>query len=122
MRSFSIEDAVTKLVVSLEELPSFTTTYRFLASCYVHMGRLDEAQEVVNRLRAITSVVVPTVTNFRNLEHRDLFLSGLRLAAGEATLLAHAFPRKDEGLLMPPSPFAPDSLVEQSGFEPWSPL
>jgi hypothetical protein len=34
MRSFSIEDAVTKLVVSLEELPSFTTTNRFLASCY----------------------------------------------------------------------------------------
>jgi hypothetical protein len=39
MRSFSIEDAVTKLVVSLEELPSFTTTYRFLASCDAHMGR-----------------------------------------------------------------------------------
>jgi hypothetical protein len=41
MRVFTIEDAVTKLVVSLEELPSFTTTYRFLASCYAHMGQLD---------------------------------------------------------------------------------
>jgi hypothetical protein len=39
MQSFSIEDAVTKLVVSLEELPSFTTTNCFLASCYAHMGR-----------------------------------------------------------------------------------
>jgi hypothetical protein len=38
MRSFSIEDAVTKLVVSLEELPSFTTTNRFLASCYARRG------------------------------------------------------------------------------------
>jgi hypothetical protein len=57
------EDAVTRLVVSLEKLPSFTTTYRFLASCYAHMGRLDEAQEVVNRLRAITSVVATTLVN-----------------------------------------------------------
>jgi hypothetical protein len=38
MRSFRIEDALTKLVVSLEELPSFTTTYRFLTSRYAHMG------------------------------------------------------------------------------------
>jgi hypothetical protein len=74
---------VTKLVVSLEERPSFTTTYRFLASCYAHMGRLDEAQEVVKRLRAITSVVVPPLTNFRNPENRELYLSGLRLAMGE---------------------------------------
>jgi TolB-like protein/class 3 adenylate cyclase len=78
------EDAGAKLVLSLEELPSWTTTYRFLASCYAHMGRLDEAQEIVKRLRIITSVVVPTVTNFRKAENLELFLSGLRLAAGEA--------------------------------------
>jgi TolB-like protein len=78
------EDAGAKLVLSLEELPSWTTTYRFLASCYAHMGRLDEARKIVERLRAITSVVVPTVTNFRKAEDLELFLSGLRLAAGEA--------------------------------------
>jgi TolB-like protein/class 3 adenylate cyclase len=78
-------DAAAKLVLSLEELPSWTTTYRFLASCYAHMGRLDEAQEIVKRLRAITTVVVPTITNFRKAEHRELLLSGLRLAAGEET-------------------------------------
>ena len=48
------------------------------------MGRLDEAREIVNRLRAITPVVVPSVIYYRNAEHRELFLSGLRLAAGEA--------------------------------------
>jgi hypothetical protein len=47
------------------------------------MGRLDEAREIVKRLRAISPVVVPSLTPFRNPEHRELFLSGLRLAAGE---------------------------------------
>jgi hypothetical protein len=49
------------------------------------MGRLDEAREIVKRLRGITSVVVPKVIPYRNPEHRELFLSGLRLAIGEAT-------------------------------------
>jgi TolB-like protein/class 3 adenylate cyclase len=43
-------------------------------------------QEIVTRLRAITPVAVPSVTPYRNPEHRELFLSGLRLAAGEAIL------------------------------------
>jgi hypothetical protein len=38
---------------------------------------------MVNRLRAITPIVVPSVIPYRNPEHRKLFLSGLRLAAGE---------------------------------------
>jgi hypothetical protein len=48
------------------------------------MGRLDEAKDIVKRLRAITPVVVPPATQFRNPEHRELLLSGLRLAAGGA--------------------------------------
>jgi len=39
--------------------------------------------EVVERLRALTAVVVPPCVAFRKPEHRELFLSGLRLAAGE---------------------------------------
>jgi hypothetical protein len=46
------------------------------------MGRLDDAREVVARLRAITSVVIPDLSH-RNAEYRELLLSGLRLAAGE---------------------------------------
>jgi adenylate cyclase len=82
MRRF--EEAAAKLLASLEQMPTFAVTYRFLASCYAHMERLDEAREIVTRLRAITSVVVPNATPYRKPEHRELFLSGLRLAAGEA--------------------------------------
>jgi adenylate cyclase len=55
-----------------------------LAACYAHMGRLDEAREIVARLRAISPIVVPGVVPFRKPEDRELFLSGLRVAAGES--------------------------------------
>jgi len=64
-------------------LPGFPVTYRVLAACNAHMGRLDEAREIVRRLRAITPVVVDSAIRYRNLESRQLYLSGLRLAAGE---------------------------------------
>ncbi len=77
------DTAAAKLQASIQERPGFALTYRFLASCYAHMGRLDEAREVVARLRMLTAIVVPPAIPFRNPEHRDLFFSGLRLAAGE---------------------------------------
>jgi hypothetical protein len=49
------------------------------------MGRLDDAREIVARLRAIPAVVISDASYLRNPQHRELFLSGLRLAAGEAT-------------------------------------
>ena len=56
-------------------------SYRALAACYAHMGRLDEARAVVERLRAITPVVIPpSVAYLRKPEHRELLLSGLRSA------------------------------------------
>jgi pentatricopeptide repeat protein len=79
------EEAETSLLVSIQHLPSWAVTYRFLASCYAHMGRLEEARDIVQRLRALAPVVVPSAPPYRNAEHRELFLSGLRLAAGEAT-------------------------------------
>ena len=79
------DDAVPKLLLAIQEDPSLPSSYRFLAACYAHMGRLDDAREIVTRLRAITSVVIPDASRFRNPEHRELLLSGLRLAAGEAT-------------------------------------
>jgi hypothetical protein len=48
------------------------------------MGRLDEAREIVGRLRTITPIVMEPGTRYRNLELRELFLSGLRPAAGAA--------------------------------------
>jgi TolB-like protein/Tfp pilus assembly protein PilF len=79
------DEAAANLLASLERAPSFPVTYRVLAACYSHMGRLDEAREIVRRLRAITPVVMEPGNRYRNPEHRELFLSGLRLAAGDAS-------------------------------------
>jgi adenylate cyclase len=76
-------EAVPKLLLAIQDDPSYPQPRRFLAACYAHMGRLDDAREVVTRLRAITPVVIPDAGYLRNPEHRELFLSGLRLAAGE---------------------------------------
>ena len=70
-------------MASLELAPAFPVTYRVLASCYVHMGRLDEARQLIGRLRAITPAVMEPASRYRNPELRELFLSGLRIAAGE---------------------------------------
>jgi TolB-like protein/class 3 adenylate cyclase len=78
------DQAVPKLLLAIQGDPSYPHPYRYLAACYAHMGRLDDAREVVGRLRAITPLVVPSTSYLRNAEHRELFLSGLRLAAGEA--------------------------------------
>jgi adenylate cyclase len=80
------DEAVPLLLLAIQEDPSFPAPYRYLAASYAHMGRLDDAREIVARLRAITPVVIPDASYIplRNPQHRELFLSGLRLAAGEA--------------------------------------
>jgi hypothetical protein len=47
------------------------------------MGLLGEVREVVARLRALTPLVVPDASYLRDAGQRALWLSGLRLAAGE---------------------------------------
>jgi adenylate cyclase len=79
------DEAVPKLLLAIQEDSSYPQPYRWLAACYAHMGRLDDAREIVRRLRAITPVVIPDASFLRNPEQRELYLSGLRLAAGEAT-------------------------------------
>jgi len=81
------EEAKAALLQSLQEKPNWVPIYRFLAACYAQMGRLDEAKETVKRLQTLTDAVVPSVTHWRNAEHRQLLLSGLYAAAGEATPL-----------------------------------
>jgi adenylate cyclase len=75
------------LLLSLEENPSWAPCYRFLASCYAHLGRLDDARNLVKRLRDITPIVIPSAAHWRIPEQREFFLEGLRLAAddGEVT-------------------------------------
>jgi TolB-like protein/class 3 adenylate cyclase len=79
------DEAVPKLLLAMQEDPSLPNPYRYLGACYAHMGRLDEAREIVARLRPITRVVIPELSYLRNAEHRALYLSGLRLATGEVT-------------------------------------
>src|SRR5262249_54132021 len=47
------EEARRMLLLSLQEKPNWVPTHRFLASCYAHMGRLDEAYETVKQLRTL---------------------------------------------------------------------
>jgi adenylate cyclase len=77
--------ALPMLLVSLEEFPTWAGPYRFLAACQAHLGHLAEAQETVRRLRAITTAIMESATHWRNSEQRELYLSGLRLAASEGT-------------------------------------
>ena len=79
------DEARATLLRSLQEFPGWVPNYRFLAACCAQMGRLDEAREIVQRLRALTPLVVPSAEHWRNPEQRELYLAGLRLAAGEAT-------------------------------------
>ncbi len=78
------DDAAAKLVLAIQDHPGFAIPYRTLAACYAHMGRLDDARAIVARLRAITPVVVPSHLPHRRPEDRELLLSGLHLAMGEA--------------------------------------
>ena len=48
------------------------------------MGRLEEARAIAARLCLFTPEVVPSNLPWRNPDDRELLLSGLRLAMGEA--------------------------------------
>ena len=80
------KEAVPRLWVAIEAMPAFPNPYRYLAACYAHMGLLDEARAMIARLRAIMpEVMLNLPLPYRNPQHRELFLSGLRLAIGETT-------------------------------------
>jgi TolB-like protein/class 3 adenylate cyclase len=75
------EEAAGKLLLTVQENPGYPHSYRVLAACYAHMGRLDEARGTIARLRGITPHLVPSAAQLRRPADRELFLSGLRLAA-----------------------------------------
>jgi Flp pilus assembly protein TadD len=67
----------------IQEHPGEPLSYRFLAASYAHLGRFSEARETIGRLRAIAPVAITDPSYLRDLEHREVLLCGLRLAAGE---------------------------------------
>jgi adenylate cyclase len=73
-------EAAAKLLLAVQENPG-SATYRILAACHAHMGRIAEARDAIAQLRAITPQIMPSALPWRLPEHRELLLSGLRLAA-----------------------------------------
>ena len=55
-------------------------TYRFLGELLCSWDDLDDARAAVQKLSAITDVLVPTAAHWRKQEFRDFFLAGLRMA------------------------------------------
>ena len=48
------DEAATKLLAAIQQTPAWPWSYRGLAACYAHMGRLDDARAIVDRLRMLT--------------------------------------------------------------------
>jgi len=78
-----LDQARTTLLRSFHEHPNWAPTSCFLASCYAHLGQLDEAKIIIKRLRALTPVVRPNADLWRDSEQREFYLSGLQLAMSE---------------------------------------
>jgi adenylate cyclase len=78
-----LEQARTMMLRSFHEHPNWAPTSCFLASCYAHLGQLDEAKIIIKRLRTLTPVVRPNADLWRDPEQREFYLSGLRLAMSE---------------------------------------
>jgi hypothetical protein len=77
---------VQTLLLAIQDDASYAQPYRYLAACYAHMDRPDDARDVIARLRAITRTLILDASYLRNAEIRELYLSGLRLAAGNPRL------------------------------------
>ncbi|HEV2550039.1 MAG TPA: adenylate/guanylate cyclase domain-containing protein [Stellaceae bacterium] len=80
-----LDKAAAVLMLSLQENPHWPPTYRFLASCFAHMGRHRDAQDMVKKLREMTPELVPSAEHWRVAEDREFYLAGLRSAVSEAT-------------------------------------
>jgi adenylate cyclase len=80
------DEAAAALAASFRELPTYPLTMWFLASCYAQMGRVSEAREFAGRQAIRPGGPWLTIGQmFSNPAHRELVLSGLRLATGEKT-------------------------------------
>jgi adenylate cyclase len=76
-------EAIEALLLAIQEDPN-AASYRILMAGYAHLGRLEEAREALSRMRLIDPVVMPRYLQaLRIPEHRELLVSGLRLAMGE---------------------------------------
>jgi adenylate cyclase len=78
------EEAVGSFLQSLERVPDYSVSLRFLAAAYAHLGRIDEARAAFNRLRTVMPKDRP-FSPYRDPKHRELVKKGIRLAGRETS-------------------------------------
>jgi len=78
-----LEKAAAMLLVSLQQTPNWAPCLRFLAACYAHLGRMRDAQAIVEKLKSITPDPIPSAEHWRVREDQEYFLDGLRLAVDQ---------------------------------------
>lgn len=67
----------------IEEMPLYPVAYRYLASALAHLGRLDEAKDIIRRLLEIqpnSCLARSRLQNFPNQWMSELYVGGLKLA------------------------------------------
>jgi adenylate cyclase len=78
------DQAAGVLEASFHELPTYAMTTWFLAACYAHMGRLDDARDFAARQGiGLSGQWLKIGLLYGDPEQRELLLSGLRLATAE---------------------------------------
>jgi adenylate cyclase len=75
--------AAEYLQTAIQEQPGSPLVPRNLAACYAHMGRLAEAREMFERVRAMGAPLIHEQD--RGSEHENLIEAGLRLAMDQQT-------------------------------------
>jgi TolB-like protein len=96
-----LDKAAAMLLVSLKEQPNWAPCYRFLASCYAHLERLEDARKMFDKLTEITPFPIPNAEHWRVPEQREFYLEGLHRAAAE---VKRARPASDQALGAPIQP------------------
>ncbi|MEX2200560.1 MAG: BTAD domain-containing putative transcriptional regulator [Dongiaceae bacterium] len=82
------EDSVTYARKAVSIRPDYGRVYHRLAASLAHLGYIEEARDTLERARALepgfSEQTVRATYPFRNPEHLEILLSGLRLAGLEA--------------------------------------
>jgi TolB-like protein len=84
------DQALPMLLLAVQDDPTDPHPFRYLAACYAHMGRLDDARATAARLSVIGDALIPDLRYLRNAAYRAFYEAGLRMASGVAVELAVA--------------------------------
>ena len=78
------DQAARFLEDSFRELPTYPLTGWFLTACYARMGRVNEAREFASRHSIVRDGAWLAINRLLgHAAHRDMALSGLKLATGQ---------------------------------------